>query len=267
MAYKRKYITSYFRSKRRRTTGGRKRATGKSRIIRRRRTTFKRRGYKTKRAARYRKAAQHKTVRYTVHGEEYRLSRDTSAHDFVKICVQADFKNAYDHMNTNSIRAYQVLYDEFRIVSQTVHFWLASTNMVTDKTHDSIIEMYNVYDPDALGRKFANAPQDYSKVAGYKRRQMKPYVHYKVKLFPTWTDVINGQGGGLPNLKNHTKSGKWFDMSYISTAGMGSYNAQQVCFVNLDSTAGDPDDTWTDIKGQTYITYEFRGKRNDQAYE
>lgn len=265
MAYKRKFISSYFASRKRaRTTYGRKRTrrAGKANFFRRRRTTFKRGGYKTKRAARYRKSGQKKVVTYTVHGNEYGLVKHIGAATFVQLLVQANLVDTYNNMNTETIKAYQVLYDEFRIVSTSVHFWLKSTNTVTDKDRDSICTMYNVYDPDARGREFKDVPADYQKVQGYKRRQMKPYVHYKVKLYPTWTSNVEGSGGGAPYIKTATKSGKWMDMAYINT-NIGSSNGQQVCFTDVDSLSTS---TATDIVGQTYVTYQFRGKRNDQAY-
>lgn len=265
MAAKRKFITSYFPSRKRARTYGRRgrKRYGKVNFFRKRRTTFKSRSYKTKRAARYRKAGQKKAVTYTVHGNEYGLVKHLNTASFVQLLVQANLKDTYDNMNTETIKAYQVLYDEFRIVSTTVHFWLKSTNMVTDKDNDSIIDMYNVYDPDARGREFKDVPQDYQRIQGYKKRQMKPYTHYKVKLYPTWTNVVSGTGGGAPYIKTATKSGKWMDMAYIDQAGISSTNGQQVCFTNIHDTGTTVN---TDIMGQTYVTYQFRGKRNNQAY-
>lgn len=264
MAAKRKFITSYFSSRKRARTYGRRgrKRYGKVNFFRKRRTTFKSRSYKTKRAARYRRAGQKKVVTYTVHGAEYSLVKHVNAATFVQLLVQANLKDTYDNMNTETIKAYQVLYDEFRIVSTTVHFWLLSTNMVTDKDRDTICEMYNVYDPDARGREFKEVPADYQRIQGYKRRMMKPYVHYKVKLYPTWTETVEGNGGS-PMIKTATKSGKWLDMAYIDQQGISSTNGQQVCFTNVDSL---PSTTHTGIMGQTYVTYQFRGKRNNQAY-
>ncbi|AXH76970.1 MAG: putative capsid protein [Cressdnaviricota sp.] len=265
MAYKRKYITSYFSNKKRRTYGRfRRRTTNtlKTKLFRRRRGTFKRRSFKSKRSYRYRQAAQKQKKTVTVHGPETRIARDTALHDFVKICVHANLKDAYDHTNNQEIKAYQILYDEFRIKKISVHYWIASTNVVTDKTHDSIVDMYNVYDPDALGQRFANAPADYTKVSGYKKRQMKPYQRYKVSLYPTWRTDLKSTNGSYV-VASHSKSGRWMDMKYIGASGISSYNAQQVCFTNFDIDTT----TWTDIKTQTYITYQFKGKRNDQAYE
>ncbi len=267
MAYKRKYITSYFsaRKRARRTYGRRFTKRGsKASFFRRRRVTFKRRSYKTKRAARYRKAGQKKVVTYTVHGTEYGMVKHTNAATYVSLCVQANLSDTYNNMNKETIKAYQVLYDEFRIVSMTVHFWLRSTNTVTDKDRDSICTMYNVYDPDARGREFKESQhaEDIQKVQGYKRRQMKPYVRYKVKLYPTWSQNIEGTGGGAPYIKSATKSGQWMDMAYIDT-NVGSVNGQQVAFTDVDSLSTS---TATDLMGQTYVTYQFRGKRNDQAY-
>ncbi len=263
MAYKRKYITSYFGSRKRARTYGRKRTLrrGKASFVRRRRTTFKRGGYKTKRAARYRKIAQKKPVTFTTHGTEFKVVKASHVDNFVKMTLSCSLTDCYNNENKDALDAYVKLYDEFRIKKQTWHFWLGSTNVFTDEKKDSIIEFIHVYDPDAQQRLFATRG-DYTKVEGYKKRQMKPYVHYKVHLYPTWQQNIQTVA---TSFTSNTKSGKWMDAAAIGAAGMNSYNGQQCLFdhLNVGALVADID---TDIFGELYTTYQFRGKRNNQKY-
>ncbi|CAG2215487.1 unnamed protein product [Mytilus edulis] len=176
--------------------------------------------------------------------------------------MHSNLKNFREQTNPVAIAAHGALYGQFRIVKAEWRFRLTSTQVYTDTGNDKITSIVHAYDPDAQGR-LLKSPKDMYMLSNYKKRDMKPYQSYKVTLFPQY-GIRNTTGtlGGSEALYSNSKSGVWMDISDMSAAGMESLNGQHVLFEGLNHLTK----TSTEITGQLYVTWQFRGVRNGQEY-
>lgn len=87
---------------------------------------------------------------------------------------------------------------------------------------------------------------------------------YKVTLYPKYgLRATTGTRGGAQAVYTPSKPSPWMDIADIVSGAIESINGQQLHFLGLNHLAA----TETEIEGQAYITYQFRGKRNAQTYD
>lgn len=85
--------------------------------------------------------------------------------------------------NNAQVDGYTKLYDQFMVQKVVMEFWLHNSEEFG--TNQTIVQLYDTYDPDCQGGKMVSS--EIMKVAGHRHSLLMPGVIYKRQLYPKWS--------------------------------------------------------------------------------